>query len=608
MKTVYDRMMENDSYQKTKDFIIKQKWPYPQKKAYAEKIAWEFYQHPDVAGRCYVTVGGLDSITLFLFLRSIGINVPAVSVSSLEDKSIQLVHKALGIRSLPPIKDENGRPYTKMRVIQQYGYPVISKEAAQKISHLQNPTSKNATVRHAIMTGETGEYGGFKKNSRMKMSQKWLEKFGGPENENEGTNYQTAPFKVSDACCYYLKERPCDLYAKDTKCFPYLGLMASEGGRRQKSLMWNGCNYVGKKTKRSCPFAIFSRQDLLTMALEMDAYYHAHWEEFKPITVDADTGAVIYEEPIHLGTIVPAIYGEIAECGHRSEAEIQELVEANGGIMDESFSKPLLCTTLAQRTGCSNLIYERITRSFILDNYASQRGKGLHFGLDRLKGFFTEYWNKYRTAEGWVLKADVRHFFASIDHDRLKEKLKKLDLEPVVYDLLCTYIDSADGLPLGYQTSQLFALLFLDEFDHFVKERLRIRWYGRYMDDFFLIHPDKEYLQFCLKEIRAFMASLGLELNEKTQIFPLRNGIDFLGFHTYLTEQGKVIRKLRHSSIKRMRSKLRRWEKDYPAGLVSREVILQSWQAWDAHAAHGNTWSLRQQVRDRVQNILKEEI
>ena len=221
MKTVYDRMMENDSYQKTKDFIIKQKWPYPQKKAYAEKIAWEFYQHPDVAGRCYVTVGGLDSITLFLFLRSIGINVPAVSVSSLEDKSIQLVHKALGIRSLPPIKDENGRPYTKMRVIQQYGYPVISKEAAQKISHLQNPTSKNATVRHAIMTGETGEYGGFKKNSRMKMSQKWLEKFGGPENENEGTNYQTAPFKVSDACCYYLKERPCDLYAKETKCFPY---------------------------------------------------------------------------------------------------------------------------------------------------------------------------------------------------------------------------------------------------------------------------------------------------------------------------------------------------------------------------------------------------
>ena len=71
---------------------------------------------------------------------------------------------------------------------------------------------------------------------------------------------------------------------------------------------------------------------------------------------------------------------------------------------------------------------------------------------------------------------------------------------------------------------------------------------------------------------------------------------------------GKVIRKLRHGSIKRMRAKLRHWEKEYPAGLVTREQILQSWQAWDAHAAHGNTWTLRQQVRDRVQNILKEEI
>ena len=124
------------------------------------------------------------------------------------------------------------------------------------------------------------------------------------------------------------------------------------------------------------------------------------------------------------------------------------------------------------------------------------------------------------------------------------------------------------------------------------------------MDDFFLIHPDKEYLQFCLREIRAFMSSLELELNEKTQIFPLCNGIDFLGFHTYLTEQGKVIRKLRHSSVKRMNTKLRRWEKDYPTGKVTREEILQSWQAWDAHASHANTLKLRQPVLARVTNIL----
>ena len=102
---------------------------------------------------------------------------------------------------------------------------------------------------------------------------------------------------------------------------------------------------------------------------------------------------------------------------------------------------PAFVDKVVQHAIVDNLLYDRITRSFILDNYASQKNKGLHFGLDRLKGFFTDYWNKHHTAEGWVLKCDVRHFFASINHDKLKEKLKKLDLEPVVYDLLCIYID-----------------------------------------------------------------------------------------------------------------------------------------------------------------------
>lgn len=269
---------------------------------------------------------------------------------------------------------------------------------------------------------------------------------------------------------------------------------------------------------------------------------------------------------------------------------------------------PAFVDKVVQHAIVDNCVYERITRGFILDNYASQNGKGLHFGLDRLKTFLVDYWHKNRTVDGWVLKCDVRHFFASIDHDILKQKLQGLNFEPIVYELLRTYIDRTDGLPLGYQTSQLFALLYLDEMDHYIKETLKIKYYGRYMDDFFLIHPDKQYLQFCLREIRAMLDDLGLELNGKTQIFPLRNGLDFLGFHTYLTESGKVIRKLRHSSIKKMRAKVRKWAEDYPAGKISREKILQCWQAWDAHAAHGNTWTIRQEIRDRVQNILKEAI
>lgn len=344
----WDKYKEQENKEKTKDFQAKMAQGYDFKKAYAARRAWEFYNHPDVAGRCYVTVGGLDSITLFLFLRSIGIDVPGASVSMLEDRSIQQIHKALGIKNLKPAKNPQGRPYGKIEAVREFGFPVLSKETAGKINLLQHPTEKNATVRHAIMTGETGEYGGFRKSTRMKMSQKWLEKFGGPENEREGTSYQTAPFLVSDLCCYYLKEKPCDDYAKESGRFPYMGLMASEGGRRQKALMLNGCNYISKDTKRSAPFAIFTRQDLLTLALEMQEWYHEHWEEFRPIVGEED-GVEIHGDPIHLETIVPAIYGKIVrDPPDMTPEEIEAYRQDHGGAEPEG----QLRTTKAQRTGC----------------------------------------------------------------------------------------------------------------------------------------------------------------------------------------------------------------------------------------------------------------
>ena len=314
-KNVLERMKENDSEHKIAMFKVKQQQDYSFKKKYARIRAWEFYNHPEIDGMAYLAVGGLDRITLQVFLRSIGSDVPAISVSSLEDKSIQRVHKALGVIALPPAKREDGRYWNKREVIRQFGFPIISKETANKIALLQHPSPDNATVRHAIITGETGEYGGFRTGTRMQLARKWLELFGGPENEREGTHYKTAPFLVSDKCCYYLKEKPCNDYAKESGRFPYMGLMASEGGRRQKALMLNGCNYISPGTKRSAPFAIFNRQDILTLALEMEDYYHAHWRDFGEAEIE---------------TIIPAIYGEIVR-------------DADGTLR----------TTKAQRTGCS---------------------------------------------------------------------------------------------------------------------------------------------------------------------------------------------------------------------------------------------------------------
>lgn len=257
-----------------------------------------------------------------------------------------------------------------------------------------------------------------------------------------------------------------------------------------------------------------------------------------------------------------------------------------------------------------NILYDALTKSFIRDSHASQTGKGTDDGLMRLKTHMVDYYRREsHGADGWVLKGDVRHFFASIDHGKLKRKLKdvldKRGVDPRIYELLCIYIDvMEDGLPLGYQTSQLFALMFLDEFDHIIKEKYRIKYYGRYMDDFYIICPDKQKLQCILRDVRALMDSYGLELNQKTAIFPLRNGIDFLGFHSYLTDTGAVIQKLRRDSSKRMKNKIRYWETAYPAGEVTKQEILRSFDAWDAHAAHGDTYSLRRKYADRLEKLL----
>ena len=278
---------------KKSQMLAMQALPYEVKVKRAERRAFEFIEKLDDMGlNAHVSVGGLDSIVLLMFLQKIGIDIPAISVSALEDRSIQKIHKELGVIPIKPGK-------SKTEILQEFGFPVISKKIAGKIDTLQHPTEKNKTVRHAIITGECGAQGHFAKNSRMKMPQKWLELFAGYENENEGVNYQIAPFLVSNKCCLYMKEKPCDEWAKQNNSKPFLGLMASEGGQREDALTEHGCNYFGKGVIRSAPFAPFLRNDLLQLALD-------------------------------LGAPIPEIYGEIKK--------------------DEDGQ---LYTTGAQRTGCS---------------------------------------------------------------------------------------------------------------------------------------------------------------------------------------------------------------------------------------------------------------
>lgn len=281
------------SKEQIKRFRELQGLPYRIKIQYAIDKAKEFFDELD--GKVYCSVGGLDSITLLIFLRKyVNANIPGATISLLEDRSIRKVHKQFdNMVFLKPLK-------RKVQVIREFGYPIISKMKARKIEHLQKPDNPKQTYIHALMTGDMGAQGKFKHSNKIKLPDKWLKLFGGLYN-NHRTDLvcKTSPFKVSDRCCYWMKEKPADDFAKTNGLKPYMGLMASEGGQREMGLMKNGCNYYGKTVTRSCPFAIFQRQDLLQLALD-------------------------------LNVPVPEIYGEI--------------VRDQDGI---------LRTTKAQRTGCT---------------------------------------------------------------------------------------------------------------------------------------------------------------------------------------------------------------------------------------------------------------
>jgi len=177
-------------------------------------------------------------------------------------------------------------------------------------------------------------------------------------------------------------------------------------------------------------------------------------------------------------------------------------------------------------------------RKFIFDSYSCRIGKGTHRAINRFLDFCRKI-SKNNTRTGWVLKCDIRKFFASIDHKILKNILAKYIADEEVLWLLAQVVDSFEtkgkpgvGLPLGNLTSQLFVNIFMNEFDQFAKRNLKVRYYIRYADDFVIFHENKNYLENLIPEISEFLEKrLNLSLNpEKVFIKTFSSGVDFLGW------------------------------------------------------------------------------
>lgn len=258
---------------------------------------------------------------------------------------------------------------------------------------------------------------------------------------------------------------------------------------------------------------------------------------------------------------------------------------------------------------CDNVIMPRLQKVFIYDNCAAQIGKGTLFGLDRLSEQMQQFHSRYGS-DGYILKCDIAKFFYNIAHSQLKDIVEyHFGYDPDILWLCNLFIDSTKGkgIPLGNQINQGFALLYLDGMDKLIKHELGIEFYGRYMDDFWLIHPSKEYLRYCLNIITEYLKTLDLELNGKTQIFPFRNGVSYLGFHTYINKEGRLIRRLKNQNKRNAQKKFLRMAKLVEEGKLPEEKFRASYDAWKNHISHGNCYRLGQQMDREIERILSKE-
>lgn len=266
---------------------------------------------------------------------------------------------------------------------------------------------------------------------------------------------------------------------------------------------------------------------------------------------------------------------------------------------------------VVQHSLCDNVLLPKLQEIFIYDNCAGQKGKGTLFGLNRLSEQMKVFYNRYGR-NGYILKCDISKFFYNISHSQLKDMVEYyFSYDKDICWLCKLFIDSTDGegIPLGNQINQGFALLYLDGMDKLITNELGIEFYGRYMDDFYLLHQSKEYLKHCLGVITEFLKTLDLELNSKTQIFPFKNGVSYLGFHTYITNTGKVIRKLKNQNKRNAQKKFLKMAKLVVAGGLSEEKFYDSYNAWKNHISHGNCYKLGCILDEKIKLVLnrKEE-
>ncbi len=252
-----------------------------------------------------------------------------------------------------------------------------------------------------------------------------------------------------------------------------------------------------------------------------------------------------------------------------------------------------------------NILGPVLERSFIYDSYACIKGKGTHKAVQRYKEF--------QKKNAYVLKCDIRKYFESIDREilfnQIEHKIKCCDtlwlvrkiidsresskgIEYFAGDDLFTPLYRKKGIPIGNLTSQFFANLYLNDFDHFMKEVVKAGFYIRYCDDFVVFGNSKLWLNEVKCKIIGNLKTVRLRLHEnKSRIYKTSDGVDFLGYRIY-----PDYLRVRKTVVKRYSKKLKKMAEDYRTGRVVFPRIKSSIQSWIGHVKHANSFTLRKEL------------
>jgi len=252
----------------------------------------------------------------------------------------------------------------------------------------------------------------------------------------------------------------------------------------------------------------------------------------------------------------------------------------------------------------SKYILNILDKSLINENIATRKNKGSSYGIKLLK----KYLNEIKDKEFYILKFDIKKYFYNINHKKLKEiirnKIKDKDSLKIIDEIIdsTNYIndygyDNTKGISIGNMTSQIFAIYYLNELDHYIKEKLKIKYYIRYMDDGILIHEDKEYLKFCLEKIKEILKEYYLELNNKTKIYSKKEGITFLGFH-FKIKNNKVIITLKNETKRKFKKRMKLLNKLYKENSITEKEIKQVISSYKGHLIKGKCYKLYRKYRD----------